>query len=120
MLNRKMDLLKSLYEELNYHEFDVLNGEYKEPPEFYRDLTRLQIYECVEREKKKVGSLTKELRAETNARKCYEQDHGKQAKKIKELKGQLLSARKESSQFLDNANNALKKLMEQTRIVDEK
>lgn len=97
LLQRKTELLKNMYEELNHHEFNVLTNEFEEPPKFYRDLTRLQIYKCVEGEKKKVASLKKQLVEMTDWRKFFELQNGDYAAKIRELKGQVLSARKESS-----------------------
>ena len=72
LLQRKMNLLKGLYEELNSHEYNVLTNEFEEPPGLYRDMTRMKIYQSVEIQKKKVASLKSELEQETKARKCYE------------------------------------------------
>lgn len=73
-----MNLLKGLYEEHNFHEYNVLTNEFERPPGMYRDMTRMKIYQRVEFLEKKAAKLKKELEQETNERKCYELNYSKQ------------------------------------------
>ena len=55
-----------MFEQMNWVEYNIFKKEYVEPPDEYKDFTRMQLFKCIQIEKNNADTLKKKLRYETN------------------------------------------------------
>ena len=55
-----------MFEQMNWVEYNIFKNEYVEPPDEYKDFTRMQLFKCIQIEKNNADTLKKKLRYETN------------------------------------------------------
>ena len=55
-----------MFEQMNWVEYNIFKNEYEEPPDEYKDMTRIQLHKCYRIEWNNADTLKRKLRHETN------------------------------------------------------